>query len=363
MNIYLYNRGRDGNIGDEIISIVLETSFRNLGFEVTLSESHHIGGYGILSAGRAHLASFINDIHKIKECDMVVIGGGNLIMDVSGVKTRWALHHFWLSLLCLLFRKKYHYCCVGAAPLQSSITRFLYGFALRKAEKISVRDSFSAQYIRKLIGRDNVWEMFDPALLISSIYPIAKNNRRSEKRSIGICPVQLYPNISSDLDIQQRYIDLHANLIETFIRNGHEVFLFMNDHAYDIAVFQKIKQSVPPLTPRFYAIESFLNYAEYLSFITTLDCIVSSRLHAVIIATSYGIPCIGYGWQPKMEYFFRDNNLGGYVNIIDSLDKEEVLEKTLSHTLNLYDTIIETTPEIQLRMLRMEEFLGLRGYK
>jgi len=361
MKVYLYNRGRGGNIGDAIISTVLENSLHNLGFEVILNDSYPIRRYGPLPAGLIHLNSFIGDIRKVKESDLVVIGGGNLIMDVSGVKANWALHHFWLSLLSRFFHKKYYYCCVGAAPLQTSVARFLYRRALCNARKISARDSFSAQYIRELIGREDVWEMFDPALLISSLYPIAKNKRRSKKRSIGICPVQLYPFISPDPVIQQRYVKLHTRLIDTFIHNGHEVFLFLNDSGYDAAVFREIKQNISSSTSGFHAIETFSDYAEYLPFIASLDFLVTSRLHSAIIAVSYSIPTIGYGWQPKMKYFYQDNNLDGYINIIDNLVNEEALERTFSYTIELYNTTLFKIPKIQLKTLRMEEFLDLTG--
>ena len=307
---------------------------------------------------RAHFQSYLNDAIQIFRNDMLVIGGGNLVLDVSGVGSRWAIHHFWLSLLARLFSRHYSYLSIGAAPLQTRLARFLYRFTLRHARRISARDSFTKTYLEQLTGRRDIELLADPVVFISAVYP---RNRPLPKHShtIGICPVQLYPVICNDFEIYQKYIDLNVKLIHYFLDCGKNVCLFLNDRRYDREVFQHIANRIPPERTGFTMRENLADPQEYLRLVHELDFLIASRMHAAITATSYGIPCIGYGWQPKMEFFFRDQGLQGYIDLLDRFQNGASAENVFTDTIHHYEELKDKPVVLRSKAFPVREFLGL----
>lgn len=315
--VYLFNRSATSNIGDQLIGYVLSTVISNFGYEVKTNSVYSRDG-GWLGSLRAHLRSYLADVRQLMNCDFLVIGGGNLIMDVT-FGPRWAFHHFWLSLLSRLLGKDYYYVSVGVAPLRHTLSKFLYRFALRNATKVSVRDTFSQKYIQNLIGYKEVELIPDPALGISAICPKVTVLAREK---VGLCPVQLYPSICASIETYNGYVDLHVRLIKAFLLKNKEVFLFLNESQLDTDVLNDILEKLPSRPHNLNVVGGFQDVEEYLEFISNLDLVVSSRMHAVICATSYQIPAIGLGWQPKMKYFFADQGLQGHVDILGSLQSE-----------------------------------------
>jgi L-malate glycosyltransferase len=358
MKVYLFNRGRDKNIGDTLISEVICHFLHQEGCEVIVNPDYPLQK-GKFRAIKIHFESYLQDIINIVRADITVIGGGNLIMDSSKFGPRWAIHHFWLSLLNLLLGKKYYYLCVGVAPLKTSLAKLLYRFVLRQATKISVRDTFSQKYIKELSGRYDILLWFDPVLLVSSIYP-PKPPNLSDTPNIGICPIQLYPVLCPDIQVYQKYVTLHVKLIEYFLSENHHVHLFLNDPAKDKQVYADIIQQLPIVdAAKIRRYEKMSDHVEYLKLIQNLDFLISSRMHAVITATSYQRPTIGYGWQPKMQYFYQDQNLEGHIAILDKLLTVTSLDEIVIETINLYQKLQGKFPPMTKQVLNLEGFLNL----
>lgn len=313
---------------------------------------------GKLNIIRAHFQSYLNDAVQIFRSDMLIIGGGNLVLDASGVGSRWAIHHYWLSLLARLFSKHYYYLSIGATPLQTRLARFLYRLTLRHARRISARDSFTKTYLQQLTGRRDIELLVDPVVLISAVYP--RNwSRDRHSQTIGICPVQLYPAICNDFEIYQKYIDLNVKLIRYFLDCEKNVCLFLNDRRYDREVFQHILNRLPPEIPGFTTRENLADPQEYLHLIQELDFLIASRMHAAITATSYGIPCIGYGWQPKTEFFFSDQNLDGYIDLLDRFKNGASADNVFTDTIHHYEQMKDKPVVLRSKAFPLPEFLGL----
>lgn len=357
MKAYLFNRGRDTNIGDSLISDVISRSLKAKGYNVETSPNY-LELNGKLGALKVHLRSYLSDACNIFKSDIIIIGGGNLIMDTPAIGARWAIHHFWLSILSLIFRKRYYYLCIGATPLNIPVAQILYRFALKYAHRISVRDSFSLSYLQRFTGRQDICLMFDPVLLLPSFFPIVPKHT-SNSIEIGLCPVQLYPKICKDVNIYQKYIELHVKLIKYFASNNGNVFLFLNDPMSDKRVFQDILHEIPCSLANFYTRESFTSLEDYLIFIGNLDFLISSRMHAIITATSYGVPSVGFGWQPKMKYFYLDQGLDGHIDIIAKFHNGATADDAFQETLQFYEKLRNKPLFRFSKTLDLQEFLDM----
>ena len=324
MRVYVFNRGISSNVGDKLINYVITRDLQRQGFSVRNNSEHYIPG-GFFGNLRSHFISYLDDLYKVNGSDMVIIGGGNLIMDTRNVGIRWSIHQFWLSTICIVLRKPYYYVSVGVNPLQQYLSKVLYKFSLKNALGISARDSYSKSYIAELTGREDIRLVPDPVLNISKVVPVEITAKR--KKYVGICPIQLYPKVTQDVNLHEKFISVNRGLIEVMLEMGYKVHVFINSLEDD-------KQTLVELSRDLYhedlvIIPEFKTIFDYLDFIAKLDFLFSARMHAVICATSYKIPAIGFGWQPKMYHFFNDLGLSGYVNILEDLNsktKDELVQ-------------------------------------
>jgi polysaccharide pyruvyl transferase WcaK-like protein len=71
--------------------------------------------------------------------------------------------------------------------------------------------------------------------------------------------------------------------------------------------------------------------ASCIATMRDLDFVVAARLHANILATLSGTPCLGISYRPKVASFFRENGLEEYCIDITELDQ---LEPTFVHMLS-----------------------------
>lgn len=337
MRFYLFNRSHSANIGDQLIGAVISQTLTEAGHSVLKNRAFPADG-SWLGRGRQHLRSYLSDISALWQADALIIGGGNLVMDTAGLG--WAIHQAWLGMWCGLLRKDYFYLAVGANPLQRRVSQILYRFALRRAKNVSVRDSGSQAYVQCLTGRTDVIVIPDPVLAISTFYPM----QPKESKVIGLCPIRFDKAGQQAKRLVDRYIALHVQLVHHFVAEGYRVQLFTNDPDIDgetaVAIIQRAalpeEQLVYTPTPT--------DYADYLALINSFSFLLTSRMHAAICAISYGLPCIGLAWQPKMQHLFTDLDREGSVDIITMLSQDGV-EQTFNQIVALFRRLEDTRNE------------------
>jgi len=98
-----------------------------------------------------------------------------------------------------------------------------------------------------------------------------------------------------------------ADLAQALVANGHKLRLFCNGAAEDRAALKQIaampaisacianrtiRCADPPETP-----------AALASILASCAAVVAHRMHACIVAYSYGVPVVGLGWDRKMDSF------------------------------------------------------------
>lgn len=352
MKFYVFNRSDSANIGDQLIGEIINKTLYSEGHTIIKNKVYRRAN-GRIRLLFLHLLSYLSDVRILLQVDSLIIGGGNLVMDVTGIG--WAVHQFWLSFLCLLFRRDYFYLCVGVNPLQHSISRKLYRFAINHAKKVSVRDSGSKEQLRRLTSRSDIVIIPDPVLMVSRFYPV-----QTERHNvIGICPIQFKKVVKhSPLSqtLHDSYVDLHVKLANYVISEGYTVQIFVNDPDVDQITADEIVQRLSSNSEQIIYKPTPTERTEYLKLISSLTFLVTSRMHAAICAISYSVPCIGLGWQPKMKHLFQDLETDGYINIITLLS-EKTSDQALLQLIKMFHCGQHVHPKLVLTQRTIIDFL------
>ena len=148
------------NFGDEAIAHVLSKKLKSEGAEkITLISSNPEKTallHGVDSCG------MFKFLPSLFDADVLISGGGSLLQDVTSLKS--LLYYLGLIYTALVLGKKVRIFSQGIGPINSKIGKILTKFALKKAEKITVRDSKSQELltdwgIKSELVKDPIFEL------------------------------------------------------------------------------------------------------------------------------------------------------------------------------------------------------------
>jgi polysaccharide pyruvyl transferase WcaK-like protein len=245
---------------------------------------------------------------NIQWCDLAIIGGGQLLMDVD---LNFPLKIHRLAMLLEHAGKPVSYYACGVAKDWSSSAARLFRRALsaQNVRFISVRDPYSVLALNHhLAGVPHVKPVLtpDPALYACSVY--GKRPPRSGSR-----PILALGIISPD--VVNRFLSSHARQSRSLFKTifveaamglaaDFDVRLFSNgsyeDRVFLDEVWAELEHKQLPITRD----STPTRPAELAALIKGADVLVSHRLHANIVAYSYGVPSVGLGWDAKVKEFF-----------------------------------------------------------
>lgn len=249
---------------------------------------------------RAHYVKQLDDI------DIAVIGGGQLIADAE---LNFPLKVYEAAQTARDSGAALAVYGVGVGHSFSRRGQGLFDAAFEPGLlSVQVRDERSAKRWLERFGGDWVGHVWDPGLLARQVYDRPLRPRALKKRmGIGIThpsTLDLHADRKRDRMSEKEWISFYQQLIDYFIARNWTVELFTNGACGDQSFARKVYRNARateglsladrPKTPK-----------ELAHLISSFDALIAHRLHASVVAYSYGIPHVGLGWDTKMEGFFE----------------------------------------------------------
>ena len=241
----------------------------------------------------------------LRDCDALIIGGGHLFQDVD--------HYFPTRLL------------VATRQANRRIPVFIYGVGVAKhwtprgaelvartlqhgnIEHVYVRDPESRQNWIETFGRSQPQVVYDPALLSRDVFgPTRTPLKQHRIISIGLSdPSDLRMHSQNPDSIVEVSPDLCSNIVGELTRRGFYVALFTNgaDHDYLEHIAGTISRNGK--RRKVHVLPRATTPVELAHQIAGSDLVMSNRLHASVIAYSYGVPHIGLAADKKVQSFFE----------------------------------------------------------
>ncbi|MBR7081800.1 MAG: polysaccharide pyruvyl transferase family protein, partial [Oscillospiraceae bacterium] len=132
------------NIGDESILRTVVDNLREKMTDIDITILSHDpkdteSKYGVKAVDRMSLRGIIK---AVRDCDMLISGGGSLLQDVTSKKS--ILYYLFIMRLALMFGKKVFIYSQGIGPIDRPRNRRLTARVLKKVHGIVVRDENSA---------------------------------------------------------------------------------------------------------------------------------------------------------------------------------------------------------------------------
>lgn len=306
------------NFGDEAILGVLVDKLEKMSLVINVFSHNPSKTSSMYKVNAIPSFKFTKVFSEIKNCDVLISGGGSLLQDVTSLKS--LLYYLWVINTALFFKKKVIIFAQGIGPISSKIGAFLTKRTLKKCDLVTVRDEKSLFLLRG--WGVNVNLVCDPLFDVSLIGSEPLNKVGVQLRDFKTLKESLLVKLAQ-----------HIN--KEFSTKEIEIYSFQD--SLDLAVckrFEKILKSINPL------ISTNIIYnqtpKEILEKISKLEYLIAMRFHANLIGLKYGIKTLAVCYDEKVEKLateahipfvsmLADENYDYHFNALKNLDKRELI--------------------------------------
>jgi len=255
-----------------------------------------------------------NILKEIKDTDYIIIGGGGIIQDVNSVFT--IPRYLLISFLGNILYTPTIYFSLGVGPINSQKLRYFTNIISNQADFISVRDEYSKKYLEKIGVHTNIEVISDPSLFTSEYFPIDESKQDKKRMKLGVSIRDFKIDYQTKLEIMKslQWISNKFNI---------NIFLIPMNKKSDSILCHDVSNNIQNCT----VCDNYQNPSELIDIYKRMDYIVSMRLHGLIVATSYKIPCIGLVYDKKVDNFMKQIDLHDFTLSLSDLNMECLCNK------------------------------------
>ena len=297
------------NIGDRLIADMLTASLEKNGLKV--QKASYEGSFSIthkklIRDGDTlvyYLNRFIKKLNniifwiqydkKIKEVDLLVVGGGNMIMDLSIDSKAWYFFERYIK-IARKHKKKVVILSIGIGPFQSKLQQENAAKVLALCDYVTYRDDDSFT-LGKGRGDKNQFVSIDPVFMMPKVIKEDKDAGRTI--GIGVINSYLFNNNP------EKYIEVingYKDLIDKLLKNKYKIVIFSTEKDD----FNIIKDLSNKFERNKVEVKYITTIDKLLCLYNKLSYVVAARMHSLIIAYTQDVPIIGLSWQQKIDSMF-----------------------------------------------------------
>ena len=275
------------NFGDEAIAKVLVDKLKAEGAEeITLISSNPEKTKIIHAVNSCPMLKFWD---SIKNCDILISGGGSLLQDVTSLKS--LIYYIGVIFTALFLRKKVQIFAQGIGPINSKVGQILTKIALKNCEKISVRDKKSQELLKSWNISSEL--VHDPILDLD----LPKKNLKGK---VGI-QLRNFPTLTDEF-----LKNLSKEVAKRFSDKKIEVLSFQD--ALDLPVCEKFA-SMLRKSGLNVDVLSEMTINDVFDKVSELEYMIGMRFHANVVAIKSGVKTLAINYDIKVKKLSEEFDL------------------------------------------------------
>ena len=228
----------------------------------------------------------------VEDADAVIFGGGNLLMSKMGSDYAYRIAKYSMQnrdVLSIVFS-------CGAGPFdfdEKSLIRKIW----ENVDFLSVRDFNSKLYFEKY-SLKGCHVIPDPAFIISDM--VSKKQPPAEKSYIGI-------NIIMDYFSEEELKVFAEEVVKSCWKFGLGVKIINTAFPFDSEFSERFISMLRVVDKDLHIISIDIeeNVESLTSAYQNLEYFVGCRMHSLIFALSFSVPCLGFNWDDKVKGMFQ----------------------------------------------------------
>ena len=323
-----------GNLGDEMMLFCLKEWLERQGFALTVlsecpAEVSAIHGLPAIEncpllGEWAWRTSWLRGgagrvTRAIARSDVFIVGGGDLIRDDLG----WRTFFYTMEkvIAAILLRKKVYLVNAGIGELSTRWGRAVLRWALRRCQRIIVRDARSENVCRQAGVSARVALAPDIALSLPDLIGhrrVSSIEPKLARPYIVVC-LRHNPNVFHHYDMTERRVRTLAQSLDDVIERRDLDVVFIPMHANsasgrgDALLHERVAKGMRH-TDRIHLRSWTSDLGEVCEWIRGAQLVVGMRLHAAVLAVSCGRPTVLMPYDRKIREF------GELMGVPDSIE-------------------------------------------
>ena len=326
------------NLGDEAIFRSILHQIDRSGLEITAASINEPKTQQRFGVKTIFAKKFPQLTEAIRECDVMLVGGGGIIQDQSSI-----LNFFYYAFQ-LWYAQRHHKPIVlnfvGVGPLKFSVSRWVLRRLTPKIQYAIVRDRKSQQQLIACgMDRERIYVAHDPVLnfpysevnlTTAGEYktPYAVVSLRRWFFTNPFLPVFITRNLNR-LKLFRRRYDRYMNQLaadfDAYLNNHPEMNLVMvslydgEDDIVSAGLKGRMKRADQVvLAP------NGMEEPEYLSIVQNANFVIGMRLHSLILASTLAKPFVALRYSTKVDEFTEQMGLRDYSIHVEHYDSKQL---------------------------------------
>jgi polysaccharide pyruvyl transferase WcaK-like protein len=302
----------------------------------------------------------------LRQTDMLVMTGTGMLGDFGILPLDIHLDILRWSIVARLCRCRLLFVSVGAGPLDHPLSRRFVRWALALADYRSYRDTLSKQYLER-VGISTGGDAVYPDLAFSlprELLPAAAH-RDGSRRVVGVGLMAYYGGhhtTEPSETIHRDYIVKLAAFVTWLLDHQYIVRLLIGDARYDGRVRRELIDALEERQTK-YGHEELIDDPitspeDVFSQLASVDVVVASRFHNVLMALMLGKPVVAISYHDKIDALMRDVGLPAYCQRIDRLDVSALIDQFNTLETNAEDVTTRIRERIDLFRRRLDDQYG-----
>ncbi|MDQ0215303.1 polysaccharide pyruvyl transferase CsaB [Oikeobacillus pervagus] len=287
---------------------------------------YHIDSYYLMkkkgSILKTIIATFKQHSKVIQNLDVLIIGGGGILMDMY---KRDAPLYSFIAFLGKMNRCKIIVYGVGAGPIETHLGQFLIKQMVHSAKLVTVRDIKSKQLLESKGIKKPIHLIADPAFTLK--YD-GQKPLMDRPMKIGVTAVPYFSDDYwpvSDSNIYHHYVDGMARNLDKLVEQMNmQIYFYSTKYPQDVKVTKEILNRMKQ-TENVHINEQNLHPKELIQLSGEMDAIIGTRLHSLILSVAAGTPIIGVNYHPKVKAFMEKIELTGLLVEMEDLSDSNKL--------------------------------------
>jgi polysaccharide pyruvyl transferase WcaK-like protein len=289
--------------------------------------------------------------------DLVMVSGGGQLDEYWGGPWDHPYALFKWGLLSKLRGARFVVLSVGTCALESKLSVFFIGRALRLAGYRSYRDRRSKELLEDLefTRGDEVYP--DLAFSYSNEKMLDESRDERPAKVIGVSPIcYLSPHGWPDQDpsVFEPYFEALVDFVRATAKRGYSIVLFSSDGPDEKIVgdiVEVLTQENDPDVVGKVTHPCTRTLPDLLEQLSRVDFVVASRLHGVLLSHRFRLPVLAISYDRKVDTYMEDVGLSKYRLDIHQVGTETLLE-VFEAMVESADSIRSTLAEINDRYAR-----------
>ncbi|MFJ7950723.1 polysaccharide pyruvyl transferase family protein [Lysinibacillus sp. NPDC096418] len=292
---------------------------------------------------KTFIHTFRNNKEYVSNFDLLIIGGGGILMDFYRREAHLYLTYAMMAKQCNI---PYIIYGCGAGPLDTLSGKISIRLMCRYAANMSVRDPQSKQLLQSIGVKKPIEIIGDPAFTLKA----DRENYAEKPKNIGVSAVPYYnANYWPEGDVAkyEKYITSMAKNLDNVIANQNvNITFFATKFPQDVTVTKDIQKKMQ-FKQQTNIIDENLVPERLLEVTGALDIVIGTRLHSLILATNSETPIIAVSYHTKVQDFMSFVDASDRcLQMQDLQDDEEALSNVVGRLSSNWQQSIAETKQI-----------------